>query len=178
MPPTPPALVDARGEPRQLYGYENDPAQVPYFRREYRRLHVEYQVLISCLSADVRNYWVFFSDKYEDTHEQLGLYLEIFNLHEKLKCEYDDPPTIPLRHEFPANGNFGTILREGDTWESVHFKMRKALDDRREETREFFELMIRFLMGDDADENDELISNNEHGPLRWLKYLCGRLRYE
>ena len=171
-------LVDERGEPRQLYGYENDPAQVPHFRREYHRLHVDYQVLISCLSADVRNYWVIFTDKYEDTHEQLGLYLEIFNLHEKLKYEYVDPPTIPLRHDVSANGIFEAILREGDTWESVHFKIRKALDGRKEETRDFFELMISFLMGDYADENDELIGNIVHGPLRLFKYLCGQLRYE
>jgi len=178
MPPPPPDLVDERGEPRQLYGYQNDPAQVPYFRREYHRLHIEYQVLISCLCREVRNYWEIFTDKYEDTHEQLGLYLEIFHLHEKLKYEYIDPPTFSLRHDVFANGKFETILREGDTWESVHFKMRKALNDRKQETRDFFELMISFLMGDDADENDELICNIEHGPLRFFKYMCGQLRYE
>ncbi len=99
-------------------------------------------------------------------------------MHDELIDDNTDPPTIRLIHEVSPNGDFVTILRDGDTWESVHYKMRKALDDRREQTREFFTLIVQSIMIHDVDEHEDLICNIEHGPLRKLKHLSGHLHYE
>ena len=63
------------------------------------------------------------------------------------------------------NGHYVTTLRDGgDTWESVHFKMRKALEDRKLLIHDFFESMIRFLITLDVMKNKDFIIEIEHGP--------------
>ena len=173
-------LVDERGEPRQLYGYQNDPAQVPHFRREYHRLQVEYVIHVNAFLGLNKSAYTQLVEKYAETDHCPAHYQEIKEKYDVLNHFFnlrDDPQTIPLTHEVSPNGDVVTILRDGDTWESVHFKMRKALDDRREETRQFYELITTFLMNHDPIENKEFIWQLQ-GPLRLLKHLAGHLHFD
>ena len=72
-----------------------------------------------------------FADLFEDTREHAELYVQISELHEQLLHVSTDPPTIRLIREVSPNVEYVTILRDGDTWDNVHFKMRKALKDRK-----------------------------------------------
>ena len=152
-------------------------AQARMFKREYHRIHMEYTIFLHVFAPLVQLFWQRFHDEYADTREQIGVFVMLFEAHEKLKDDKIYPPTISIPEVSP-NGDYVTILRDGDTWENAHYKMRKALEDRREKTREYFELMISFLFSADAVENKEFICDIYHGPLRILKHMLGQLHYE
>ena len=75
------------------------------------------------------------------------------------------------------NGDYVTIMRHGDIGESVHFKMRKALEDRKLLTHDFLESMIRFLLTHYAIKNKDFIIEIEYGPKRLMLHLARHLFY-
>ncbi len=131
-------------------------------KMDNHRLLLVYKVLVRCFMTPVRRTFQEFADMYEDTHEQQNNYVKSYEMYQELQDDIHD--LVHLTHEVSVNGDFATTLRHGDIWESVHFKMRKALDLCLKLTLDFSDSMIDFLLTHDAIKNKEFVINLMHGP--------------
>ena len=124
-----------------------DPRKVSHFKSEFHRILLDYQVCANCFTVPVQQTFQRFADLFEDTREQIGSYIAIYEKYKKLtnEDELHDPSEIRLKHGWQTE-KYVTTLRDGDTWESVHSEMRDALLNRHELTFDFFSEIINFLI--------------------------------
>jgi hypothetical protein len=82
-----------------------------------------------------------------------------------------------LKTELGVNGDFVTILRDGDTWEKLHSQMRKDFEEYGRAVLHFYNDIIDFLFADDAIKNKNFIIEIEHYPQRLILHVLWQLHY-
>ena len=104
--------------------------------------------------------------------------MNICEIYQKLTDEEQVSYPYEVRdHTTSIDGDFVTILRDGDTWESVQFSLRIAIHKRQKFTHDFFEDIIDFLLIRDVDKYEGFIREIMHGSKRLIKHMMGELHY-
>ncbi len=101
-----------------------------HFRKEYHRVAMQYQNLLTCARcADVEPIYEKWHKMFVKKYEGSESFEKIEDLFDYVQHSSPDAICHILKTKLGVNGDFVTILRDGDTWEKLHSQMRKDFEE-------------------------------------------------